>query len=352
MGHNVAKSGRLGKRLGEDNDKTEGAAASAGETRPGPEDCEPDYGQTDLTEPLLGEPGPAAEGQVRDWGTVLAARGIAYVLRRQGPGWRLFVPRPRAGEALDELRAYLDERSARPLLDPEAEPARPVVWPRVLAVVGVFTAVCGRLLGSAGFFGWRLPWRELGAGDSAAMLGGQWWRAVTALTLHADPAHLMGNAVCGALFLCLLCRETGVGLGFALCLAAGAMGNVAKVLIQGPGMHFLGASTAVFGALGALGGVRLVCRRGAVLAGRSAPVGAALMLLAMLGAGSEEGGAVDLAGHLFGFTSGVLLGLGAGWLVERQGRPGPAVQVVSGLWALVVPLLAWGVALGGWGGVR
>ena len=113
------------------------------------------------------------------------------------------------------------------------------------------------------------------------MLSGQWWRAVTALTLHVDPAHLLGNAACGALFLCLLCRDTGVGLGFALCLAAGGLGNVIKVLVQGPGLHFLGASTAVFGALGALGGVRLFCRRGAVLAGRSAPVGAALMLLAM-----------------------------------------------------------------------
>lgn len=350
MGHDVAKSGRLGKRLGEDVATDADTPTAAGDPRSGAEVFGTEPGQVDLTEALLGEPGPAAEGRVRDWGIVLSARGIPYVLRRQGPGWRLFVPRARAGEALAELRAYLDERQSRPLADPEAEPVRPVVWPRVLAVVGLVTAVFGQLLGGAAPFGWHIPWRELGAGDSTAMLAGQWWRTVTSLTLHADPAHLMGNAACGALFLSLLCRETGVGLGFALCLAAGGLGNLAKVLVQGPGMHFLGASTAVFGALGALGGVRLVCRRGAALAGRSAPVGAALMLLAMLGAGSEEGGAVDLAGHLFGFAAGLVLGLGAGWLVERHGRPGPAVQVASGLWALVVPILAWGLALGAWPG--
>jgi membrane associated rhomboid family serine protease len=307
-------------------------------------------GYGDLTGRLLGEPGPAAEGRARDWGLVLTARGIPHVLRRQGLGWRLLVPQARMVEALAEIEAYLAERAARPLPDPQAMPERPSVWPRVLAVVGLVTAVFGQLLGGAAPFGWRIPWRALGAGDSTAMLDGQWWRAVTSLTLHVDPAHLLGNAACGALFLCLLCRETGVGLGFALCLAAGILGNVEKALIQGPGFHFLGASTAVFGALGALGGVRLVSRLGAALTGRSAPIGAVLMLLAMLGAGSEEGGAVDLAGHLFGFASGVGLGLAAGWLVDRRGWPGPAWQTLCGLWALVVPLLAWGLALGAWPG--
>jgi rhomboid protease GluP len=340
MGHDVPKSETLGKRLGATPAEEPGAAA-------GPLDV---AGQQDLTETLLGEAGPAAEGRVRDWGLVLTAKGIPYVLRRQGQGWRLFVPGSRAAAALAEIQAYLAERDARLLPDPAAEPVRPTVWLRVLAVVGLVTGLFGLLLGGVAPLGRHVPWRELGAGDSSAMLAGQWWRAVTSLTLHADPAHLLGNAVCGALFLCLLCRETGVGLGFGLCLAAGGLGNVAKVLVQGPGLHFLGASTAVFGALGCLGGVRLVSRRGAALTGRSAPVGAAFMLLAMLGAGSEEGGAVDLAGHLFGFAAGLFLGLATGWLVDRRGLPGPAAQTVFGLWALVVPCLAWGLALGVWGG--
>lgn len=328
------------------------AEDAAGPTvEPGRTGLWPRPGQVDLTGDLLGgKNAPATEVRAREWGLVLTAKTLPHTLRRQGGGWRLYVPQTRAAEALAEIQAYAAERAARPLYDPEAEPVRPSVWPSVVAVVGLITACFGFLLGQAAPFGRRIPWRTLGAGDTAAMLAGQWWRAVTALCLHVDPAHLTGNAACGALFLSLLCRETGVGLGFALCLAAGIGGNVAKTLIQGPGIHFLGASTAVFGALGALGGVRLASRRPLASTGRAATIGAVLMLLAMLGAGSEEGGAVDLAGHLLGFATGALVGLAAGRLVDRHGRPGPAAQTLLGLWALVVVIAAWGLALRGWPG--
>lgn len=306
----------------------------------------PRPGQRDLT-PLLpgGESGQATEIRAREWTLVLTAGGIPHVIRRQGAGYRLFVPRRRAEEALAEIAAYAAERRDRVLPDPEAAPRRPQVWASVLAWMGLVAAAWGVLLGESTLFGRRIPWRSLGSGDSAAMLAGQWWRAATALCLHADPAHLFGNAACGALFLGLLCRETGLGLGFALTLAAGVAGNVLKALIQGPGMHFLGASTAVFGALGALGGVRLASRWPPLSARRSAPAGAALMLLAMLGAGSEDGGHVDLAGHLFGFAGGALLGLAVGFLLERRGVPGPFAQVCLGLAAMAVLAGAWGLAL-------
>lgn len=290
------------------------------------------------------------EIEAREWSLVLTAKNIPHVLRRQGPGWRLYVPYTLVAPALAEIRAYAAERAARPLPDPEAGPARPPVWLEVLAIVGLLTAVFGLLLGNVRPFGLPIPWREIGAGDTAAMLAGQWWRAVTALCLHADPGHLLGNAACGALFLGLLGRDTGVGLAFALCLAAGAGGNVAKALIQGPGIHFLGASTAVFGALGALGAVRLVYRRPKIPAGRSVTAGAVLMLLAMLGAGSEDGGAVDLAGHLLGFVAGGLLGLAAGRWLEKRGRPGTLAQTALGFCALAVVVAAWGLAIGNWNG--
>jgi len=275
---------------------------------------------------------------------VLTARGIPHVLKRQGGGYRLLAPRRRAEEALAEIGGYAAERDGLVLPDPEAAPQRPAVWPEVLGVVGVATGIFGLLLGGATFFGRPVPWRAIGAGDSAAMLSGQWWRAATALCLHADPAHLMGNAACGALFLSLLCRETGLGLGFAMTLAAGIGGNVLKALVQGPGMHFLGASTAVFAALGALGGIRLAGGAGALSFRRTAPAGAALMLLAMLGAGTEDGKAVDLAGHLFGFLSGAGLGVVAGLLLERRGRPGPAAQATFGLLAGLSLVAAWVLA--------
>ncbi|MFU2210159.1 rhomboid family intramembrane serine protease [Solidesulfovibrio sp. C21] len=307
----------------------------------------PRPGLRDLTADLPTENGwPVTEIRARDWTYVLTARGIPHTLRRQDGVWRLYVPRRRAEEALAEIRAYLDERENVVLPDPEAEPSRPsATWP-VLAVMGVTAGFWGLLLGDATLFGRRIPWKEIGGGNTAAMLAGQWWRAATALCLHADPAHLFGNVACAALFLSFLCRETGLGLGLALTVAAGIGGNVLKVCIQGPGLYFLGASTAVFGALGALGGMRLACPPHPRLSVRRfVAAGAVLMLLAMLGAGSEDTGAVDLAGHLFGFASGAVLGLVAGWALRHGGRPGPAAQTLFGLAAAGAFCAAWGLAV-------
>lgn len=350
MGHDVAKSDADGKRL----DTTTGDAEKNRRPPVYPEsaDAWPRPGQSDITGILLApEKRAAVIIEAREWDLVLTARRIPHFLKRQGAGWRLYVPQARVDEAVAEISDYADERANRPLFDPEAEPIRPPVWLEVLALVGLLTGIFGLLLGGARPFGLAIPWRELGAGDTGAMLAGQWWRAVTALSLHADPAHLIGNAACGALFLGLLCRETGVGLGFALCLAGGACGNVAKALIQGQGIHFLGASTAVFAALGALGAVRFASQGPSKIpVARSMTVGAVLMLLAMLGAGSEETGTVDLAGHLLGFTAGALFGLAAGRRLDRRTRPGPLVQTAFGLASAAGLLGAWAWALAGWKG--
>lgn len=305
-------------------------------------------GLRDLTPGLPVADGlPATEIQAREWTFVLTARGIPHTLRRQGGGWRLYVPRRRAEEALAEIQAYRAERENIVLPDPGAVSRPPsVVWP-VLAIMGIVSGCWGLLLGGAMVWGRRVVFRDSGGGDTAAMLAGQWWRAATALTLHADPAHLCGNALSAALFLSLLCRETGIGLGLALAVGAGIGGNLLKALIQGPGLYFLGASTAVFGALGALGGVRLAGERPPHCMRRFVTVGAVLMLLAMLGAGSEDTGTVDLAGHLFGFLSGLALGLLSGWGLTRLGRPGFSVQVVLGLLAAGLLAGGWGLALAG-----
>ena len=42
---------------------------------------------------------------------------------------------------------------------------------------------------------------------------GAWWRAVTALTLHADVWHVVGNAVASLVFVSAIGRWLGSGLG-------------------------------------------------------------------------------------------------------------------------------------------
>ncbi len=290
-----------------------------------------------------------AEKRAREWSLVLSARGVTHRLFQDGDIWRIGVPGRLADRAVDEIRAYVSENARRgggPPPVPRPVPARSVAW--VMAGIG-FSFVF--LVSNPVIWGRRLDFVRLGVGDTAAMLfSGQWWRAVTALTLHADGAHLLGNVVVGGLFMAFLCRETGVGAGFFLALLAGAGGNCLKALIEGPGHHFLGASTAVFGALGVLGGLVSVSRARGLSWRRVAPFGAGLMLLALLGAGEEDAaGKIDLGGHFLGFAFGAALGaaLGAarrrGWHVAAYG-----LNQALGCLAVAGVVAAWVSALLGW----
>ena len=75
------------------------------------------------------------------------------------------------------------------------------------------------------------------------ILAGELWRAVTALTLHADHAHLLSNAIACALFLSVVCGALGAGVGSALVLLAGAGGNLANALLHGSHRVSVGAAT-------------------------------------------------------------------------------------------------------------
>src|SRR5207245_1142953 len=85
-------------------------------------------------------------------------------------------------------------------------------------------------------------------------------------------------------------------------LRAGAGGNVLNAVLRGAHHSAVGASTAVFGAIGLLGGLqfgRKRRRRGAWL-----PIAGSLALLAMLGSDREA----DIVAHLFGLLVGGVLG--------------------------------------------
>ena len=88
----------------------------------------------------------------------------------------------------------------------------------------------------------------------AAAPRGEWWRAVTALTLHLDQAHLLGNLLFGVAIGFLAGRAFGPGIAWASILAAAAVANYADMLISPSTHRAVGASTAVFAALGLLVG--------------------------------------------------------------------------------------------------
>ena len=122
-----------------------------------------------------------------------------------------------------------------------------------------------------------------------------------------DAAHLFVNIGFGAIFGSLLTREIGTGYAWALIIAGGALGNVINVLVQRASHLSIGASTAVFSALGLLGAYLWTARR--MLphswATRASPVVGAVILLGWLGTGDEN---TDIVAHLTGFVAGFVPG--------------------------------------------
>lgn len=224
------------------------------------------------------------------------------------------------------------------------------------AVIALFFVLDHRRL-----FG--VEWWSAGAAKGAAIRGGEWWRAVTALTLHTDLSHLAGNAVFGALFGVLLARGLGSGVAWAGFVAAGAIGNLVNALIEPPGHVSIGASTGVFGALGIQVAFEWMRRRETRVPAwrRLAPIAMGFVLLFWLGFGggsasefdtaretsrkiAEITGKVDVMAHVTGFAAGLALGAGLGALRKRirlRGR----WQIGLGLAALAAVAGAWAIAL-------
>lgn len=280
--------------------------------------------------------------QMRAWTLALEARQIPCRVEADGAGWRLLVPPERFARALDELRQLEAENRNWPPLLPPSSPQSDnlLITLSVLFLLGIFhnlTRLHLDLFGlSAG------DWIGRGNADAGAILAGEWWRAVTALTLHADELHLLGNLLIGGVFMLLLCRALGSGLAWSLILAAGIFGNLLNAWLQAPTHRSVGASTAVFGAVGLLAAVNLLHDRRRLRRRWYLPLAAALALLALLGSGGEN---TDLGAHLFGFAVGIALGLPTGLLLGRLGAPPPWVNALLALASLGVVGGAWWAAL-------
>ena len=267
---------------------------------------------------------------------MLEARGIEHETEQDQSSWILSVPAGMRHRAYEELNRYSLERGVRRSV-PE------VVQPHSGGAIGVFLYVLILLLTAycAGNATFGADWLSLGSLDAAAR--GEWWRAVTALTLHLDQEHLLGNVLFGAVAGLAASRLLGPGVAWAGILGAAALANYVEILVTPITHRAVGASTAVFAALGMLSGMawrqRLTLRER--LWYRWAPLIAGICLLTLLGAGSAH---VDVLGHALGF----LFGLGVGWVFVRTGVSNnrePRVQLIAGLGAVLLVCAAWVFAL-------
>jgi membrane associated rhomboid family serine protease len=265
---------------------------------------------------------------------VLRAMGIASRILPADGAFALLVEAGDAGRAREQLRLYGQERRAG---QPRVDARLRVHDGLVCASLYGLTILLFDMLERGGAFG--LDWWQAGMSQAGRVVAGEWWRVLTALTLHGDTIHLTGNLVFGLIFGFFVGGTLGWGLGWAGMLLAGALGNLLNAFLQAPGHNSIGASTAVFAAVGILA-AHAWKRRGPRI-NRWAPLGGGVALLAFIGMGGER---TDVLAHLTGLGAGCLFGLAFAALEARA--PLAAWHKHSlGLAATLLLALAWTLAL-------
>ena len=261
------------------------------------------------------------ERRVNLWLLVLTAKKIPHRFFPGSASPRLYVPALWEGIALHEIRAVEAERGI-PAFVP---PVRNNVWG---VIAFLFLLMVWHGLRNQWFvFHLPVPPFPATAAEWSPLFGldvykfrslHEWWRAITALTLHADDAHLFSNLGFGLIFFIPLCRRAGLGLGIALAVLGGILGNAANALFKDAHVISIGFSTALFAGVGALCALNAsdIFRHHARHAGHAGaeflasvgrkvvlPLAAGLALLGLLGGGGEA--KTDYAAHIWGFAMGV-----------------------------------------------
>ena len=266
--------------------------------------------------------------EARERGLVVAARAWPHWIEREGAVWVLRVEEGVSGEVARELATFELEERERPV-------ARAVLPMGKVETLSLYVAAW--VLGTFFFLQqWLGPaWEERGVAESRAILHGEWWRTLTALTLHADLSHLLANLGTGLLFAAFLLPRLGPGVTWLAVVLSGALGNAVNAWgYRGEWHGSIGASTACFGALGLLMGAE-VCARWREPASRSRWQ----MVLPFRG-GGEEGKRIDYMAHWWGFAAGaaegvVLEALGVKARVSLRGQrvlAWGALGLVAGAW--------------------
>lgn len=264
--------------------------------------------------------------QAHDLGLVLLSAGLAYWVVPHEESYALLVETP----AVEEIRQLLDRDDHIRIAPTDL---LPVHFATQLGSIALFWG----LIAGISILAWHATTDLIGLGGLQAdrvLLEGEWWRIVTALTLHADVAHLTSNLAAGMAIAFALGQWTGTGNALLITLGSGALGNLLTLLLRTSSpILSLGASTAVFGALGALSAMP------GILQGRRRwlPLATGFVVLGLYGVGEAR---TDVLAHVCGFI--------AGWVIGRlrvqlkRSSPPKAAQESTRLFlACICPILAW-----------
>lgn len=273
---------------------------------------------------------------------ILSAADIPHLIRAgAASGWCIEVSSDDYPRACEELERYQAENSNWPERPPPQDDYSPFFRAQAILIsccLMLLHAVTGPWTANA-------FWFERGAVSGNRIIEhGEYYRLLTGLTLHADLVHLLGNCLIGGFLLHFFFLLLGNGIGLAALLLSSCLANYLNVIGHGPSHHSVGFSTAVFAVIGMLSALNYRHHRFTRPARLLLPVMAGTAMLAMLGSGGEDG-RTDLGAHFYGLLCGLAFGTVLGFEPIFRLRRSLALQSLLALISLVLPIIAWHIAL-------
>jgi rhomboid protease GluP len=272
-----------------------------------------------------------------DRALVLTSLEIPHQVIDDGASCALIVPAAYSARANAEIQLYDSENP--PVV---RTPTKRIEYQDAVPGLVAYVLVVCLVAGMAGYSFFQSNWFTAGRVDGELIRQGEVWRLFTALTLHSGVKHLLSNLVFGVFFGIFAGRLLGSGVAWLAIVLAAASGNALNTLLLDSAHRSIGASTAVFAALGLVAGY---VWHGKLMSqdrwsNRYGPIVGGLALLMYTGTGGPN---TDIGAHLFGFVCGFAAGL----VLIRLGNipKDTRSQLIAGAIAFGLIFFSWAIAL-------
>ena len=269
-----------------------------------------------------------------EFALVLIAMGIRCHLVMDDDAFELQIQDQDAPRAREQIRLYIEENK-RPHRQNAThygtQDGITCAWLYAITILIIYILERDQVFG--------LDWAAHGISHAGLVRDGEWWRVLTALGLHVDTAHLVSNLCFGILFAFLAGEMIGWGLAWTGLITAGAIGNLLNAWAQPAHHASIGASTAIFAAVGIL--AAFSWSRRATRRNRWVPLGGGVALLAFVGMGGER---TDIFAHVTGFAAGCAFGFTFATL-EHYVNLTASNRRALGIMATVFFVFAWFLAI-------
>ncbi|MGC8765448.1 MAG: rhomboid family intramembrane serine protease [Brevinematia bacterium] len=276
----------------------------------------------------------------KDISLLLYAMNIPFEVKNDNGNRLIIISESRRKEALYQIYCYRKENSTDVRgVEPEVETMDYLSYYSIILVFFCFYIF---QMIEINFFG-EVSIIKLGALSVKGFRNGEWYRVITALTLHSDFLHILSNAFFGGIFAYFVLKKAGSGIGWLLILISGISGNLLSVFLQDESYVSIGSSTACFGALGILTAEKIVNINKASLILKNSiflPFASSLAFLGLFGTSAGS----DITGHFSGYISGLAIGFIYNLLSKKIKSKEKFFNILSGLAAIFIIIVSWLIA--------